>query len=104
MNDPDVGAHARVRKVQLISAAVAILVTLLIVVLATRPDASNRTIGSPLIGQAAPNVTGTALDGRTVDLSEMRGRYVILNFFATWCGPCREEHPEMRAFAEAHTG
>jgi cytochrome c biogenesis protein CcmG/thiol:disulfide interchange protein DsbE len=58
-------------------------------------------IRSPLIGRPAPafalREVGT---GRTVDLSQLKGTPVILNFWATWCGPCWEEHPVLVANAK----
>lgn len=40
-----------------------------------------------------PAVTGTTIDGQTLDLSAYRGKPLVLNFWASWCVPCREEFP-----------
>lgn len=51
-------------------------------------------------GQVAPDFTLTDQNGETVKLSDYRGKKVILNFWATWCPPCRAEMPHMQEFHE----
>lgn len=53
----------------------------------------------PLQGQIAPDFAYTFADGATQRLSDLRGRKVIVNFWATWCGPCEEEMPDLQRLA-----
>jgi peroxiredoxin len=53
--------------------------------------------GKPEVGRPAPDFAFTTLDGRNVRLSELRGKVVFVNLWATWCPPCREEIPSMVA-------
>jgi cytochrome c biogenesis protein CcmG/thiol:disulfide interchange protein DsbE len=85
-----------------IALALGSVLVALVAVLATREPAQNTLAKSPLIGKPAPEVIGAALDGSTVRLSSLRGRYVVVNFFATWCTPCLQEHDDLLRFAERH--
>ncbi|PUB17866.1 peroxiredoxin [Paenisporosarcina sp. OV554] len=51
-------------------------------------------------GNLAPDFTLTTLDGKKVQLSELKGKKVIVNFWATWCPPCKAEMPHMQNFYE----
>lgn len=51
---------------------------------------------------AKPELSITTLDGKTFNLSEHKGKWVILNFWATWCSPCIKELPELSRFVSAH--
>ena len=54
------------------------------------------------VGQAAPPLVLHALDGRDIATRDLRGQVVIATFWATWCGPCREELPLLSDYAERH--
>src|SRR5437899_7279255 len=51
----------------------------------------------PLVGSPAPEIALKDLQGQEVKLSDLRGKVVLLNFWATWCKPCKEEMPAMQA-------
>jgi peroxiredoxin len=60
---------------------------------------SQRAPSAPVVGKAAPPFQLTDLTGAKETLAEYRGRPVVLNFWATWCEPCKQEMPALQAEA-----
>lgn len=80
--------------------AVCVLTALACALLTARAAAD-----APLqIGQRAPALVVPLLDGRTFDLANEHGRVVVVNFWATWCSPCRAEMPRLDAFYKRYHG
>jgi cytochrome c biogenesis protein CcmG/thiol:disulfide interchange protein DsbE len=75
---------------------------LALAVLAAGCDAIRR--GPPQVGDVAPAYAARTLDGRPVSLEALRGQTVLLNVWATWCHPCREELPDLQRLHVANGG
>lgn len=66
------------------------------------PAAKQARPVAPIVGGQAPDFVLWDLEGNEVSLSRLRGRPVVLNFWASWCPPCRMEMPDLAAAYQAH--
>ncbi len=67
-------------------------------------DWSSRGSAADLVGQVAPVFFGTGLGGKAISLAELKGRVVVLDFWATWCHPCVEAIPHVQKLADQFKG
>lgn len=83
---------ARGRKIRIGAVAVIVAVVVFSVVVASVVKIStSQQAASNLIGKPLPGIAGTTLNGQSVSYSSFKGRYLLVNFFASWCIPCKEE-------------
>jgi len=83
-----------------------ILITVaLVIILSAGLGKDPQHIESPLIGKQAPDFALKAVGtGETIDLTQFRGKPLVVNFWATWCRPCYEEHPVLVSNAQMMQG
>jgi len=70
---------------------------------AAQPEAQDADVEAPrMIGKVAPAFTLATLDGKNVSLSDFKGRPVLVNFWGTWCAPCKVEMPWFEEFRKQY--
>lgn len=93
----------RPRRARYLVASLAVVLGVLVAVLATRSTPPGTDAYSSLGGKIAPPVSGRAIvGGEQVSLASLRGKYVLLDFFASWCAVCEVEVPQIEAFLFTH--
>ena len=87
-----------------IALGVAVVLVAFSVVLATQVGSDPRQDAnkSQLISKSAPKFTVETLDGQTISSRDLAGKAVIVNFWNSWCIPCKQEHPELTKFYARH--
>ena len=80
------------------------MVTLAVAVAAATGCAEVRPEGPPRVGAALPAFAAPLMDGDTVTLASYRGAPVLVNLWATWCAPCREEMPYLESIGREYAG
>jgi cytochrome c biogenesis protein CcmG/thiol:disulfide interchange protein DsbE len=65
-----------------------------------RAGRPSSVLGDPGVGRRAPALHGNVLTGGTFDISQLRGPFVVVDFFSSWCVPCRTEQPQLVKSAE----
>jgi thiol-disulfide isomerase/thioredoxin len=82
-----------------VTAAVGVALTVVLVAsFMTVTGCSGSSTGTTVAKKSAPDFSGHLLDGTPVSMTDFQGRPLVLNFMATWCGPCMEEAPEIDQF------
>ncbi len=91
------------RRIRVVAVLLGVIFVVFAAFLATRKPASTQSAPSPLLFHRAPVLSGPLLSGGSISLSGYKGRFVLVNFFASWCSSCRTEMPQLVAFAKTES-
>jgi cytochrome c biogenesis protein CcmG/thiol:disulfide interchange protein DsbE len=81
-----------------------LVIASLVVVLASGFGKNPQGVSDVMVGREAPDFSLVDLDGQPVSLSSLRGAPAVLNFWSTWCQPCKIEHPHLQKAASVYGG
>jgi cytochrome c biogenesis protein CcmG, thiol:disulfide interchange protein DsbE len=79
-----------------------VVVAALISVIAASQPSSSVVARDPLVGSPAPAISGPGLDGGHYSLAHYKGKWVLVNFMASWCVACQEEMPQLLRFSRQY--
>ena len=99
-DDTAQAATLRPRRRSLLLLSVVVVAAGAAIVLSTGFGRDPTVVESVLLDEPAPALVGPTIDGGTFDLSEHKGSIAVVNVWASWCGPCRREHPLLVQAAE----
>jgi len=98
--DNETAPAARSRRPLWIGLGTWVVMAGLVALFAFGGDAEPDQGESRVLAKRVPPVAGTTMDGGYYDIDQSRGQWVVINFFATWCPGCVDEHPELVAFEQ----
>jgi len=87
---------------RLAAAVSGLVIALFVVLLASNIGGAGRSDPHLLVGKLVPEVQGTTMAGESLDIDTYRGKWVAINFFASWCVACQQEHPELVKWRADH--